>query len=76
MGVCVFPKETDYYSDVIKGLYFPSRVQVNVLRTKNYAFPINELQEFGRLTRHSSTHVFVSDADVIPSRIQFIFLLI
>ena len=66
VGVCVFPKETDYYSDVIKGLYFPSRVQVNVLRTKNYAFPINELRNLA-IDHASSTHVFVSDADVIPS---------
>ena len=73
MGVCVFPKETDYYSDVIKGLYFPSRVLVNVLRTKNYAFPINELRNLA-IDHASSTHVFVSDADVIPSRIQFVFL--
>ena len=74
MGVCVFPKEVDSYRDVIKGLYFPSRVQVNVLRTKNYAFPINELRNLA-IEHASTTHLFVSDVDVVPSRIHSVILL-
>lgn len=66
VGICIFPKEVEYYNDVIQELYFPSRVLVSTLRTKNYAFPINELRNLA-IEHASSTHVFLSDVDIIPS---------
>lgn len=74
VGICIFPKEVEYYSDVIQELYFPSRVLVSTLRTKNYAFPINELRNLA-IEHASSTHVFISDVDIIPSGWLFFYFM-
>ena len=66
VGLCVFPRETDYWEEVVHDLYLPSRVAVHSFQTKSYSFPINELRNLA-LSKATTTHVFISDVDIIPA---------
>ena len=62
----MFPREVEYWEEVVHDLYLPSRVAVHSLTTKGYSFPINELRNLA-LTKAETTHVFISDVDIIPA---------
>ncbi|KAK8823158.1 hypothetical protein WA538_002307, partial [Blastocystis sp. DL] len=66
VAVSILPKELEFYEDVLRDLHFPSRVHVSTLKTKGYWFPINELRNIA-IEASTTTHIFVSDADILPS---------
>lgn len=70
VAVSILPKELEFYEDVLRDLHFPSRVHVSTLKTKGYWFPINELRNIA-IEASTTTHIFVSDADILPSCTRF-----
>ena len=62
----MFPREIDYWEEVIHDLYLPSRVGIHSFKTNSYSFPINELRNLA-LSKATTTHVFISDVDISPA---------
>ena len=67
VGLAVFPSEVEYIDESIKDLLLPSRVAISKSVMHGYSFRINALRNLA-LSKASTTHVFVADVDVLPSR--------
>lgn len=69
MGLGVFSTEMDYIDEAIKEMHLPSRVTISKLSSYGSSFRINALRNLA-LSKASTTHVFIADADILPACTQ------
>ena len=69
MGLGVFSTEMDYIDEAIKEMHLPSRVTISKLSSYGNSFRINALRNLA-LSKASTTHVFIADADILPACTQ------
>ena len=67
VGLCIFQYDIENAEDIIRGFALPSRVQLCQHIQRSSSFPINALRNLAIQNTHT-THLFVADVDIIPSR--------